>query len=91
MSEQELKPCKECGMAVSDLEYHPFAACLMFKGCGDKYTVLANLEAIRQHDKAWYIAIAKTHKWSEEYNLNSNQQSENRAIDRVIAAMKAVE
>lgn len=40
------KPCAECGMNVRLGEYHPYAACLMFKGCGDGETVRANLDAI---------------------------------------------
>lgn len=38
--------CRECGMLVSLGEYHPFAACLMFKGCGDSATVRDNLDAL---------------------------------------------
>lgn len=38
--------CQECGMLVRLGEYHPFAACLMFKGCQNSSTVRANLEAI---------------------------------------------
>jgi hypothetical protein len=62
----------------------------------DQYVLRARAEAIknwntRQHDKARYIEAVKAHKWSEEYDLNSHQQSENRAIDRAIAAIEAVE
>jgi hypothetical protein len=49
----ELKACKDseltcndCGMTVETGEYHPFAACLMYKGCYNKDTVIANLNAI---------------------------------------------
>ena len=38
--------CKECGMEVEIGEYHPFAACLMFKGCNNSTTVHDNLDAI---------------------------------------------
>lgn len=41
--------CKECGMSVNDGEYHPYAACLMFKGCHDSDVVQANLDAIVAH------------------------------------------
>ncbi|MFW6145432.1 MAG: YopX family protein [bacterium] len=27
------KRCQECGMPIGANEYHPYAACLMFKGC----------------------------------------------------------
>jgi hypothetical protein len=38
--------CRECGMACSPAEYHPFAACLMFKGCHDGDMVRKNLSAL---------------------------------------------
>lgn len=38
--------CQECGMPVRLGEYHPFAACLMYKGCHDGDVVRKNLEAI---------------------------------------------
>lgn len=40
------KYCQECGMPVQLGEYHPFAACLMFKGCKDPSVVRANINAI---------------------------------------------
>ena len=40
--------CRECDMALrSPTEYHPYAACLMFKACHDGDTVRANLDAVR--------------------------------------------
>lgn len=39
-------PCMECGMQVIGGEYHPFAACLMFKACHDGNTVRSNLSAV---------------------------------------------
>jgi hypothetical protein len=39
--------CSECGMKLHDAsEYHPFAACLMFRASGDRQVVLANLSAV---------------------------------------------
>jgi len=38
-----LLPCQECGMECTPNEYHPYAACLMFKGCHNSETVRANL------------------------------------------------
>lgn len=38
--------CAECGMACPPNEYHPYAACLMFKGCHDSETVRSNLYAL---------------------------------------------
>jgi hypothetical protein len=44
----ELKPCGECGMLCEPSEYHPFAACLMFKGCHDSATVRKNLSGLQR-------------------------------------------
>jgi hypothetical protein len=41
--------CKECGMLVDVNEYHPYAACLMFKACHDNSIVQANLDAVRAY------------------------------------------
>jgi len=41
------RPCGTCGMPCTPGEYHPYAACLMFKACHDSETVRANLEAVR--------------------------------------------
>lgn len=40
-------PCDFCGMPCTLNEYHPNAACLMFKACHNSDTVRANLEAVR--------------------------------------------
>lgn len=42
-----LAPCGECGMPCTRAEYHPYAACLMFKACQNSDTVRANLQALR--------------------------------------------
>lgn len=39
--------CACCGMVTAGpQEYHPYAACLMFKACHDGNVVRANLEAV---------------------------------------------
>lgn len=39
--------CAECAMRLLRTdEYHPQAACLMFRACGNPETVRANLEAV---------------------------------------------
>lgn len=48
----ELSRCAECGMHVRPREYHPFAACLMFKACHDSDTVRASLAAVQEHGRA---------------------------------------
>ena len=47
MTEAGWTVCVECGMLCEAVEYHPFAACLMFKQCRDSATVRANLLAVR--------------------------------------------
>lgn len=44
--------CAECGMWCEPDEYHPYAACLMFKACGNSKTVRDNLEAVMDHARA---------------------------------------
>ncbi|WP_156962428.1 hypothetical protein [Salinisphaera hydrothermalis] len=45
--------CQECGMTLRKPgEYHPFAACLMFKACGDSDTVRASLSDVRAKGRA---------------------------------------
>lgn len=44
--------CAECGMVtLTPNEYHPFAACLMFKSCHDSAVVRSNLDAIREDER----------------------------------------
>ena len=39
--------CGDCGMeVVFPDEYHPYAACLMFKACGNPKTVTDNLDSV---------------------------------------------
>jgi hypothetical protein len=39
----EKMTCTQCGMPCDAGEYHPYAACLMFKACHNSETVRANL------------------------------------------------
>lgn len=59
------KGCAECGMPVKLGEYHPYAACLMFKGCQDAETVRANLDAVTTE---WQKIGAR----AEKNNLRAN-------------------
>ena len=47
MTEAGWTVCIECGMMCEAVEYHPYAACLMFKHCLNSETVRANLQAVR--------------------------------------------
>lgn len=45
-----LPACAECGFVLdSPSEYHPYAACLMYKACKDETTVRENLKAVMGH------------------------------------------
>lgn len=41
--------CGDCGMIVTVTEYHPFAACLMYKTCHDSGIVRVNLINVVQY------------------------------------------
>lgn len=51
--------CAECHMLVEDGEYHPYAACLMFKSCRNGDTVRENLRAVGQAALRRAVEIAK--------------------------------
>lgn len=50
-------PCGECLMLVKPGEYHPYAACLMFKACHDSRIVRENLAAVLEHGKIPHIKV----------------------------------
>ena len=58
--------CQECGMPVKIGDYHPYTACLMFKGCHDSDAVTKNLSAIRRD---WYDAGVKYGKQQLESDI----------------------
>ncbi len=44
--------CEECGMPLDEvMEYHPYAACLMFRGCQDSESVRTNLQDVLEHGR----------------------------------------
>lgn len=49
-------PCGSCGMPCTPTEYHPYAACLMFKACHNSETVRANLDDVRAHGAPQTVA-----------------------------------
>ena len=59
MTEAGWTGCGDCGMPCASSEYHPYAACLMFKHCRDSETVRANLQAVRQQGKVEGIQESK--------------------------------
>jgi len=46
-TDEAMTPCGDCGMPCAPNEYHPYAACLMFKACRNSEVVRANLDAVR--------------------------------------------
>lgn len=49
MADAPLTPCGDCGMPGTPNDYHPYAACLMFKACHSSEVVRANLQAVVDH------------------------------------------
>lgn len=65
MSKEER--CHSCGMPLEqENEYHPYAACLMFKACGDAETVRANLNGV----VSWGVQ-AEFERAAEQKNADS--------------------
>lgn len=52
--------CQECGMDTAVNEYHPYAACLIFKGCHDAEVTRANMDLLI--DKGYRMAEEKNTK-----------------------------
>jgi len=51
--------CQECGMTTEKGEYHPYAACLMFKASGKGDTVRMNLKAVGDQQSKKKIRAVK--------------------------------
>lgn len=47
----ETMACDDCGMTCEPNEFHPYAACLMFKACHNSKTVRANLDFVREYER----------------------------------------
>lgn len=62
MADVELLPCAECGMPCRAGEYHPFAACLMFKACHNSETVRANLAPLHAEIEALRAEVEGLHE-----------------------------
>ncbi len=56
MAELAEVPCSDCGMPCKVDEYHPFAACLMFKACHNSEVVRANLFFVVESGRAAHHA-----------------------------------
>lgn len=64
---QKTNKCPECGMETTEGEYHPYAACLMYKQTGDADAVRSNLHAVRATGK---MQSARPEPASVCYELN---------------------
>src|SRR5258708_5052135 len=53
-----MTPCADCGMECEPGEYHPYAACLLFRALGSCTEVRAHLDAIRASALRRAAAIA---------------------------------
>lgn len=60
------RPCGTCGMPCTPGEYHPYAACLMFKACHNSETVRANLEAVRATPQPTQAQAGLPWSWVDE-------------------------
>jgi hypothetical protein len=53
MAQELQQKCCECGMVVErSNNYHPYAACLMYKACKSETTVRENLAAVIEYGKS---------------------------------------
>ena len=52
--------CNQCGMSTTNVpKYHPYAACLMFRGAGNGRTVEANLRGVVEYGmKAMALGVS---------------------------------
>lgn len=62
--------CMECGMNCMTGEYHPFAACLMFKQCGSSQAVRLHLSEIVKKTKDGKITTYKHSRTKEVRVVN---------------------
>jgi len=79
--------CAECGMTTGLQEYHPFAACLMFKACHNAITVRDNLAAVRSEERE-ACAIEAEIFWSKHPDQTHVGRQTAVAIANVIRARK---
>lgn len=70
--------CADCGMPVNSTEYHPYAACLMFKACHDGRVVQDNLDAVVVHGMGMNRPAAETtcehdYVWREAFRYECDK------------------
>ena len=66
---EEATCCKECNMWVKPNEFHPFAACLMFKHCRNSDMVRANLAFVQ--NKGFEEGQARA---EQDFGMTSNTE-----------------
>ena len=79
MTEAGWTVCIECGMMCEAVEYHPYAACLMFKQCLNSETVRANLQAVR--DDSYQQGRVAGLREAEEYALRCLKELQDKIRD----------
>lgn len=80
MSEAGWTDCHDCGMSCEAAEYHPFAACLMFKQCRNSETVRANLQSVHAAGRVAGLReaaeiVSKRQGWHGELIANQIAQA----------------
>jgi hypothetical protein len=93
-----IEPCGDCGMPCEPGEYHPFAACLMFKACHRSDVVRANLQFVVDHGKGAHLtppaqavdvgAIREVIAWMED-NACGEVAGITTQIDKLTRALPA--
>ena len=79
MTEAGWTVCIECGMMCEAVEYHPYAACLMFKQCLNSETVRANLQAVR--DDSYQQGRVAGLREAEKYALRCLKELQDKIRD----------
>jgi len=85
VADVELLPCGECGMPCRAGEYHPFAACLMFKACHNSETVRANLAPLQAENERLRAEVEEMQR-----RLDREESDHGRTIDQRDAAEDAL-
>lgn len=83
----KLEPCGDCGMPCAPGEYHPYAACLMFKACHNSETVRANLQALATQPKDGELLASLLNRpnrvWRSESETGTEELARGIVIDPI--------
>lgn len=97
----EMVPCGECEMLVKPAEYHPYAACVMYRQLGQVDKVTSNLHAVvdygieleqaRQNTKAEMLYEALNKLLREGLAIHGDDLVDNRTRDLAYDALQEYE